>query len=1048
MKKSQIILLLLIALITTGLDTLAQTKITGTVTSKDNGETIPGANVVVKGTTQGTITDMDGKFSLVLNSPNAVLQCSFIGFKPVETAVNGQKEIHIKLESELVAIDEVVAVGYSTVSKRDLTGSVGQVKGDVLAKSPVTNYDQALAGRVAGVQVSSADGTPGEGLSIVIRGGNSITGDNSPLYVIDGIPMENFDPGSISSHDIESFDVLKDASASAIYGSRGANGVIIITTKKGKEDGTTEISLNSSVGTQWIPTRLEVMSPYDYVKYLEEVMISQGESYEENFRTHWVSPEEYRNVRPINWQDRIMRSALIQNHNLSVSGGNKKSSIYLSVDYTDQVGTLINTGFNKANNNLKFTHRITDKAQLGGYLYYSYIYRNGLDISGNNRLSIIRDAITFRPVRPLVDDGKEGGLDLDDPNELRFDPVKTLSNTDRYKKQDVIRGNLFLNYDITKALKLKLSGNYNVDNRKESLFFKKDTYEGTKGIDGINGTLTYRHYQTLSTSNTLTYSKKIARGQTLTALVGTEAQIAENDYFIAKNKKMPTDAFGTDKLELGIEPELPVSAAFENRLLSFFGNVNYNYKERYLLTLNYRADGSSKFAQGNQWGYFPSAALAWRMIEEDFISDLNLFSNLKLRLGYGITGNNRIGDFAAFSLINYNEFSGYSFNERYQLGVYHYNLASADLKWETTSQFNLGIDMGFLDNRVTLTADFYRKNTHDLLLNADMALSTGYSQVLQNVGEVQNQGMELSVNTINISKRAFKWNSAFNISFNKNKTIALNSGQEALYTNPDWYFRFKEYQYITKIGEPVGMIYGLKRDGVYQFEDFNYDEATGKYTLKEGLPDNGRAVAPGSVKFKDLSGIDGKPDGTINELDRVVIGNPHPKHFGGLTNDFRYKNFDLQLFLQWSYGNDILNANRIMFENPGLIGNQYNLLAPAADRWTPENPTNGVQTYRFANVFGFPQDGNLVSDFYIEDGSYLKLKTVTLGYTFSKSFLNKAGIKSCRLYVAGQNLHTWTNYSGYDPDVSVGKYGALTPGLDYSAYPMSSTFMGGVQIKF
>lgn len=1048
MKKSQIILLLLITLITTGLDTLAQTKITGTVTSKENGETIPGANVVVKGTTQGTITGMDGKFTLVLSSPNAVLQCSFIGFKPVEAAVNGQKEIHFKLESELVSIDEVVAVGYSTVSKRDLTGSVGQVKGDILVKSPVTNYDQALAGRVAGVQVSSADGTPGEGLSIVIRGGNSITGDNSPLYVIDGIPMENFDPGSISSHDIESFDVLKDASASAIYGSRGANGVIIITTKKGKEDGTTEISLNSSVGTQWIPTRLEVMSPYDYVKFLEEVMISQGESYEESFRTHWVSPEEYRNVRPINWQDKIMRSALIQNHNLSVSGGNKKSSIYLSVDYTDQVGTLINTGFNKANNNLKFTHRITDKAQLGGYLYYSYIYRNGLDISGNNRLSIIRDAITFRPVRPLVDDGKEGGLDLDDPNELRFDPVKTLSNTDRYKKQDVIRGNLFLNYDITKALKLKLSGNYNVDNRKESLFFKKDTYEGTKGIDGINGTLTYRHYQTLSTSNTLTYSKKIARGQTLTALVGTEAQIAENDYFIAKNKKMPTDAFGTDKLELGIEPELPVSAAFENRLLSFFGNVNYNYKERYLLTLNYRADGSSKFARGNQWGYFPSAALAWRMIEEDFISDLNLFSNLKLRLGYGITGNNRIGDFAAFSLINYNEFSGYSFNERYQLGVYHYNLASVDLKWETTSQFNLGIDMGFLDNRVTLTADFYRKNTRDLLLNADMALSTGYSQVLQNVGEVQNQGLELSLNTINISKRAFKWNSAFNISFNKNKTIALNSGQEALYTNPDWYFRFKEYQYITKIGEPVGMIYGLKRDGVYQFEDFNYDEATGKYTLKEGLPDNGRAVAPGSVKFKDLSGIDGKPDGTINELDRVVIGNPHPKHFGGFTNDFRYKNFDMQLFLQWSYGNDILNANRIMFENPGLIGNQYNLLAPAADRWTPENPTNGVQAYRFANVFGFPQDGNLVSDFYVEDGSYLKLKTVTLGYTFSKSFLNKAGIKSCRLYVAGQNLHTWTNYSGYDPDVSVGKYGALTPGLDYSAYPMSSTFMGGVQIKF
>lgn len=1048
MKKIRIFLFVLIVVMGTGMSAQAQLKISGTVTSKDNGETIPGANVVVKGTSQGTITGMDGKYSLTVSDKNAILQCSFIGFKPAEIAIDGKTEINFALESELVSIEEVVAVGYSTVSKRDLTGSVGQVKGEILSKSPVTNYDQALAGRVAGVQVSSADGTPGEGLNIVIRGGNSITGDNSPLYVIDGIPMENFDPGSISSHDIETFDVLKDASASAIYGSRGANGVIIITTRKGKDDGTTEISLNSSIGTQWIGKQLDVMSPYDYVKFLEEVLVPQGGSYEENFKNHWVSPDEYRNAEAINWQDKIMRTAMIQNHNLSISGGNKKTSVYLSVDYTDQQGTLINTGYSKINNNLKFSHRINDKAQLGGYLYYSYIYRNGLDISGNNRLSIIRDAITFRPVRPIVDDGKEGGLDLEDPNDLRFDPVKTLSNTDRYKKQDVVRGSLFLNYNITKDLQLKVSGNYNIDNRKESLFFKKDTYEGTKGIDGINGTLTDRHYQTLATSNTLTYKKKFNKVHNLTTLAGFEAQISAYDYFIAKNKKMPTDAFGTDKLELGIEPELPVSGASENRLVSFFGSLNYGYKDRYLLTLNYRADGSSKFAEGNRWGYFPSAALAWRMIEEDFVRNMNVFSNLKLRMGYGVTGNNRIGDFAAFSLINYNEYSGYSFGEKYNLGTYHYNLASTNLKWETTNQLNLGLDMGFADNRISVTADYYRKNTKDLLLNADMALSTGYSQVLQNVGEVQNQGIELSINTTNISTKTFKWSTAFNISFNKNKTIALNSGQEALYTNPDWYFRFKEYQYITKVGEPVGMIYGLRRDGVYQFEDFNYDETTGKYTLKEGLPNNGKTVVPGSVKFKDISGLDGNPDGTINELDRVVIGNPHPKHFGGLTNDFRYKNFDLQIFLQWSYGNDILNANRIMFENPGIIGNEYNMLAPAADRWTPENPTNGVQAYKFAGVFGFPQDGNLVSDYYIEDGSYLKLKTVTLGYTFNKSVLNKLGIKSCRLYVAGQNLHTWTNYSGYDPDVSVGKYGALTPGLDYSAYPMSATFMGGVEIKF
>ncbi len=1047
MKKIRILLLTIILMLS-GLGIFAQTKISGTVTSKENGETIPGANVVVKGTTQGTITGMDGRYELAINDKNAVLECSFIGFQTVELPLNGSTELNFVLEASVIALDEVVAVGYSTVSKRDLTGSVGQVKGDVLVKSPVTNYDQALAGRIAGVQVSAADGTPGEGLNIVIRGGNSITGDNSPLYVVDGIPIENFDPGSISSHDIASFDVLKDASASAIYGSRGANGVIIITTKSGRDDGSTEVSLNSSVGTQWISNRLDVMSPYDYVKYLEEVQTYRGDTYLDDFRYHWVSPEEYRNTEPISWQDNIMRSALVQNHNLSVSGGNKKTSIYLSVDYTDQSGTLINTGYKKVNNNLKFSHRINNKAQLGGYLNYSYIYRNGLDVSGNNRLSIIRDAITFRPVRPKVDDGKEGGLDLADPNDLRFDPVKTLNNTDRYQRQDVVRGSLYLNYNLTKAVKRKVSGNYSVNNRKESLFYKKDTYQGTKGIDGINGTLADRHYQTLATSNTLTYKKKFNKVHNLTTLAGVEAQIVSYDNFVTKNKKMPTDAFGTDKLELGTEPEIPTSFASENKLVSFFGRVNYSFKDRYLVTINYRADGSSKFAPGNQWGYFPSAALAWRLIEEDFIRNLGMFSNLKLRAGYGVTGNNRINDFAAFSLINYNEFSGYSFGGVYNLGTYYSSLASADLKWETTAQYNLGVDIGFANNRINVTADFYRKNTSDLLLNADMSLSTGYSQVLQNIGEVQNQGIELAINTVNIKSQSFKWNTSFNISFNKNKTISLNSGQEALYTNPNWYFKFTEYQYITEVGKPVGMIYGLKRDGVYQLEDFNYDAANDTYVLKDGIPDNGKAVAPGSVKYKDISGIDGKPDGTINELDRVVIGNPHPKHFGGITNDFTYKNFDLQIFLQWSYGNSILNANRAMFENPGLIGAEYNLLAPAADRWTPDNPTNEVQAFQFANVLGYPQDGNLISDYYVEDGSYLKLKTVALGYTFDKDILNKVGIKSCRIYVAGQNLHTWTKYSGYDPDVSVGKYGALTPGLDYSAYPISTTFMGGLELKF
>ncbi len=1027
----------------------AQKALKGTVMD-EKGEPIPGVNVMIKGTMTGTITDVFGVYNLETKTAEDVVIFSFIGYKTTEETVGKRDKIDVMLMPEVELLDEIVAVGYNTVRKKDVTGAVAQVKAGDIVKSPVTNYDQALAGRVAGVQVSAADGTPGEGLNIVIRGGNSITGDNSPLYVVDGIPMEDFDPASISSHDIKDFDVLKDASASAIYGSRGANGVIIITTKSGKKDGTTEVAFNSSMALQWIPGRMQVMSPYDYVSYLEEVLVPQGGAYEESFREHWQDPNLYtpealaaRGESATSWQDEIFNTAWMQNHNFSLRGGNETSDFYLSVDYTDQDGTLLNTGFNKINNNLKFNHRINKKAQMGGYINYSYIKRSGLDISGNNRNSIIRDAITFRPVSPIVDDGKDGGVDLTDPNDLRFNPVKTLENTDRYLRQDVVRGNLYLNYDIIKGLRLKVSGNYSIDNRKESLFYSKDTYQGTKSPDGINGTLTDRRYQTLSTSNTLTYKKTIASLHKLTALGGFEAQKRDNEYFSARNKKMPVDDFGTDKIQTGTEPDVPESYVGGNTMLSYFGSLNYSFKDRYLLTMNYRADGSSKFNKENRWGYFPSAAVAWRLIEEDFIRNLNVFSNLKVRGGWGVTGNNRIGDFTAYSLLNYDEFSGYIFDNKYNLGIYHSNLAASDLKWETTAQINVGLDFGFLDNRVAATIDYYKKNTTDLLLDADMALSTGYATVTQNVGEVENKGLEFSVSTVNINSRNFKWNSSFNISFNKNKTISLNSGQEALYTNPNWYFRFKEYQYITKVGEPVGMIYGLKRDGNYQMSDFNYDASSNQYVLKEGIPDNGRAVAPGSVKF-----IDQNEDGTINELDRVVIGNPNPKHFGGFTNDFQYKNFDLQVFFQWSYGNEILNANRVMFENPGLIGNDYNSLASVADRWTPTNPGNEVQTYKFNGVYGWPQDGNLVSDYVVEDGSYLRLKTLSLGYSLGPVLLSKLRIKSCRIYIAGQNLYTWTNYSGYDPEVSVGKYGALTPGLDYSAYPTSATISGGIELKF
>lgn len=1027
----------------------AQHTISGTIVD-ETGAPVIGANIMIFGTSNGTISDIDGNYTIDTDDKDGKLSFSFIGYKKHIEDIKGRSRINIFLIPDTELLNEIVAVGYNKVRKKDVTGAVAKIDSKDLVNGSVSNYDQALAGRVAGVQVSAVDGTPGAAMNVVIRGGNSITGENSPLYVVDGLAIEDFDPGSISSHDIQEFDILKDASATAIYGSRGANGVVIITTKEGNKEGRTSVSFNASVGVQEIKNRIEVMNPYEYVLYEQEVANNKGGSSITEFNEYWIDPLLYteealaeRGESATSWQDEIFRAATVQNYNLSVNGGNKTSNIYYSLDYMDQEGTLINTGYNRINNNLKFSHRINPEAQVGAYLSYSYINRNGQDVSGNNRHSVIKNAVTYRPVNPIVDDGRDGGIDYDtNPNDLRFNPVKTLNNTEQTKRQDFVRGNTYLNYNFSKALKIKVSAAYQLDNRKESLFYGEDTYQGTVGIDGINATVTDRRYQTLSTSEVLTYKKSLNDIHNFTALAGFEAQYKTYDYFSVKSTNMPTDEFGSDKLGIGTGTSIPSSSSSISSLVSFFGSLNYAYNEKYLLTVNFRTDGSSKFTAQNRWGYFPSFSAAWRLSEEDFIKNLNLFSNLKLRAGYGITGNNRIADYVAYSQLDVSTESGYVIDGEYYPGIYHSNLASSDLRWETTKQTNIGLDMGFFNNRISTVVDYYKKNTTDLLLYAEMAPSVGYEQVYQNVGEVQNQGLEFAINTVNIDTRNFTWSSSFNISFNKNKTIALNSGQTEMLTNPDWYFSYDEYQYITKVGAPVGMFYGLRSDGVYQMDDFNYNTNTGVYSLKDGIPDNGGSVAPGSIKYKDLNN-----DGTINEEDRTTIGNPHPKHFGGLSNDLKYKNFDLSFFFQWSYGNSILNANNVEFENP-TNSSGYNYAASVADRWTPTNASNEIHTIIYNNVYGTPPDGNYVSDAYLEDGSYLRLKNISIGYTLGDKLINRLKLEQCRIYISAQNLYTWTNYSGYDPEVSVGKYGALTPGLDYSAYPTSSSYIAGIQVKF
>jgi TonB-linked SusC/RagA family outer membrane protein len=1054
MKKSILITFLLIVAVS---QAFSQKSVQGVVTDK-NGLPLIGVNILVKGASKGTVTGLDGAYTVKGVQATDVLVFRYLGFDKQEIKVGTQLKINVTLEASNVQLQEMVVVGYGTSKKIDLTGSVASIDVSDLAKTSTSNFDQALAGRVSGVQVTSSDGTPGEALNIIIRGGNSITGSNTPLYVVDGIPLESFDPASISTRDIKSFDILKDASATAIYGARGANGVILITTNNGSEDGKTDVSVHVGGGAQYIPSRLEVLSPYEYVKYQQTVAMA-NDNYVPGtamgiFNRTWVDPELYRNVKGTSWQDEIFQTSLVQDYNFSVSGGTKKGSFYYSGSYLSQPGTLINTSFDKFNNRLKFSSVISDALSVNAQMTYNYAIRTGLQLSSYTFTSIIKDAVTFRPVDPLFSSIDEDNKNQDqDP--YQYNPYKGLINTDRKRTDDEMSGNLQLQYKFLKKFTLNISGNYFRNLRETSLFYGAETQQATRTSDAISGSLSQLNTQSLTNSNTLRYNTK-KKKNSFEALVGTEVQDRLTFASTLKNTKIPTDAFGIKNLGVATGSTIATTYESENSLLSYFGRLNYNFGDRYLATMNFRADGSSKFQKENRWGYFPSFSTAWRVSEEKFLKNIDQISNLKARLGWGVTGNNRIGDFEAYNLMSVESGSGYVMGtgEVFAPGAFQSNMAVPDLKWEVTSQYNAGLDFGLFKSRISGTVDYYLKRTKDLLLDAQMAPSTGFLTVQQNVGEVQNSGIELSINTVNIKSKKFTWLSNFNISFNKNKTIKLNSGQDYILIDPKWDSGYMqtEYQYITKVGEPVGMIYGLEFDGLYQMDDFAWTNSE-TYHLKPTVPTYAGAVHPGMPKFKDQltedTNNDGKPDagdGVIDTKDRTIIGNPLPKHTGGFSNDIKYKNFDLQFMLQWSYGFDILNANKAEFTNSSY--NSRNGFKELANVWTPTNTDTDVSGVRYNGNNLSPKYGYKIDTRYVEDGSYLKLKTVVLGYSLPKKLVSKLQIKSFRISVAAQNLMTWTKYTGYDPDVSVGRYGALTPGLDFSAYPQSVSITGGIDIKF
>lgn len=1041
--------------------TFAQVLVRGTVMD-DSGMAVPGASIQLKGTTQGTITDFDGKFSISVPNKKAVLVISFIGYATLEQQVDASKPMTLVLKEDSELLEEVVVVGYQEVKMKDLTGSVAKADMKELLNTPVGSFDQTLGGRIAGVNVTSSEGQPGGTMNIVIRGNNSLTQDNSPLYVIDGFPVE--DPAiasTINPADIESMDILKDASATSIYGARGANGVVIITTKKGKI-GKAQLTYDGSVTLHHVSRTIPMMDAYEFVKLQAEAypvsIANPTGGYLMEYEGKQWTLDDYRNIYQYDWQDEVMRTAWQHNHNIRLTGGTDGVRYNASASYYNQDGILLNSGYERfqmrANTLIK-----RDKLDISLTTNYSRSIQTGStpsasSYSGMNNLYY--SVWGYRPVTypnksmdALLNDVMDDAIDSS--NDYRFNPIRSLKEEYRKAYINNLQLNGYVSYEFMKGLKLKVSGGYTYDARKNDQFNNSKTrYGGPTSTDKVNAQVIRNERLTWLNENTLTWQTNIKKRHFFNTLVGITFQNSDYEYYSIKATHLPNESLGMAGLSEGtLSSSSSVKSSWA--MMSYLASLKYNYKSKYYATASFRADGSSKFSKKNRYGYFPSGSLAWNFMEEKFMKPFKkVLDSGKLRLSWGLTGNNRIGEYDYYALLamlkerqgdyvsNGSIPSGvYPFdNNMGSVGIVPISLPNEDLKWETTEQWNLGLDLSFLAGRINVTADLYRKTTRDLLLDASLPLSSGYYSATKNIGKVRNDGLELSLSTLNYDAHGFRWSTDFNIAFNKNKVLELAENQYALTSAARFDQSYNSQpSYIAKVGMSMGMMYGYLYEGTYKYDDFI--RSGNSYTLKSNVPHfaSESNTQPGMPKYKDVNA-----DGVIDSRDRTIIGRGLPVHTGGFTNNFAYKGFDLSVFFQWSYGNDIMNANKLFFEN-GAYKKDLNQYASYADRWTPENPESNMPAATKSS------SNNVISSRIIEDGSFLRLKTVTLGYTLPKAAITKAGLSNARVYLAAQNLWTWTNYSGYDPEVSV-RNSALTPGLDFSSYPRAFTFSLGVNLGF
>lgn len=1082
MKK---VLLVCFWLLCSNLLLLAQNKtVSGTVTEED-GTPLAGVTVTLVGDTKKTVTtNKDGKFSFqVPATGEQKLTLTHAGFVP-KTITAGSEPVTISLQKELQSLDDVVVIGYQTVKRRDLVNSVSSISAKDIKDVPINSTAEALTGRLAGVQITMSEGSPDAEATIRVRGGGSITQDNSPLYIVDGIQVENA-LNVLAPQDIQNIDVLKDASATAIYGARGANGVVIITTKAGRNMKPV-VTYNGLTGTRRLANKLDVMQPYDFVMYqYERTRNSQADR--DGFLNTYGTYEDielYKDAPFVDWQAlNLGRHAMMQTHNVSLTGGSATTKYNASLTSNAEDGIMRNSDFDRKLISLKLDQTVNDKTKAGVAIRYNYTNVRGAGTSnaGSSSLNQLRQSIKNRPI--LMNDADLLDFDPDyadatNGNSLSLvNPLLLNDATYRRRLNTTLNLSGYISYEFNKYLSFRTTLGIDLYNTRQESFDDTLTSNARTNFEMPVASIFTGSNTTINNSNVLTFSmskskSNFSKRNDLDVILGHELYQFKDKQYRVETKYLPVGVsakqalgnMGMAQTPVGGLQPLPTSREVQSRLVSLFGRINYAFDKKYLLMLTLRGDGSSKFAENNRWGYFPSGSLAWRLSEEDFIKNLTpAISDLKFRVSYGQAGNNRIGDFLFLSQYVSNPATSpinafYSIDNGIIPPFYSPELANESLKWETTIAQNIGFDISLWRNRVSLSADYYINKTKDLLVNVTVPSSSGYTTQTQNVGATENKGFEFQLSATPISKKDFSWNSSFNISFNKNKITSLGDYQTSFLFSSGWGGGNQPSDYLVRVGQPVGVIWGLKTEGYYKVEDFDHN--AGVYTLKTGVASNQGITAvaprPGTLKFSDISGPDGKPDGVIDDRDRTIIGNTQPKFFGGWNNQLSYKNFDLSVFLNFQFGNDVYNANKLEFTS-GYTPNS-NLLAMMNDRWKNVDAHGQVVTDP-EQLAAMNVNAKLwsplttASSFYVhswavEDGSFLRVNNITLGYTLPQSWLSRVKVKSLRLYGTVNNLAILTDYSGYDPEVNTRRSSPLTPGVDYSAYPRSRAFIVGANLSF